>query len=343
MLALVHGGALILVPSIPFIAIGVWLNSNTISHNLIHLPFFRRRAWNLILSGYLSALLGIPQRLWRDRHLAHHAGIPWQLCFSPQLVWESILVAMVWSLMLCFAPGFFAGVYLPGYALGLTLCFLQGRYEHSRQTVSHYGRLYNWFFFNDGYHVEHHQHPGEHWTRLPQRGRQDPHSSRWPAVFRWLERLNLDSLERAVLRFPCLQRFVLKRHENAFRRLLEELPKIRRVGIVGGGIFPRTALVLQRLVPEAQITIIDASLKNIQTARAFLNGEVEFVHALYTGSHGLNMDLIVIPLSYIGDRRKIYQCPDYPPMVVHDWIWRRHKSSAVVSWALLKRINLVCR
>src|ERR1700726_2296556 len=74
-LAIVQAAVLIASPSAPAIALGVWWNSNTISHNFIHRPFFRRRWANLLFSAYLSVLLGIPQTLWPDRHLAHPAGI----------------------------------------------------------------------------------------------------------------------------------------------------------------------------------------------------------------------------------------------------------------------------
>ena len=100
-------------------------------------------------------------------------------------------------------------MYLPGYALGLALCFLQGHFEHARGTTSHYGWLYNWCFFNDGYHAEHHSRPGEHWTRLPQQPHAEAQTSRWPPVLRWLDAVNLDSLERALLRLPWLQRLVV--------------------------------------------------------------------------------------------------------------------------------------
>ena len=71
-LALAHGALLLARPSIPLIAVALWWNANTISHNFIHLPFFRSRALNRLFSWYLTALLGIPQTLWRERHLAHH-------------------------------------------------------------------------------------------------------------------------------------------------------------------------------------------------------------------------------------------------------------------------------
>src|SRR5215470_10749732 len=71
-LALVHGGMLLAWPSILLVAIGLWWNANTISHNFIHRPFFRVRAANAAFSCYLSLLLGFPQSLWRARHLEHH-------------------------------------------------------------------------------------------------------------------------------------------------------------------------------------------------------------------------------------------------------------------------------
>ena len=64
-----------------------------------------------------------------------------------------MLVLAVWTAAASLAPGIFLTVYLPGWALGLGLCFLQGHYEHAGGTTSHYGRLYNLLFFNDGYHV----------------------------------------------------------------------------------------------------------------------------------------------------------------------------------------------
>src|SRR5262249_30034891 len=155
---------LVAVPALPVVTIGLWWNSNTISHYFIHKPFFRSRTLNVLFSLYLSVLLGIPQTLWRDRHLAHHAGVAWRLRLTPQLLAEAMLVVALWSVLLVFAPMFFLTVYLPGYCLGLGLCWLHGYYEHARDTTSHHGTLYNLLFFNDGYHVEHHAHPGRHWT-----------------------------------------------------------------------------------------------------------------------------------------------------------------------------------
>src|SRR5438309_1360087 len=73
-LALAQGGLLLAWPSIPLIAVGLWWNGNSVSHNFIHRPFFATRTLNAIFSCYLSLVLGFPQSFWRARHLAHHFG-----------------------------------------------------------------------------------------------------------------------------------------------------------------------------------------------------------------------------------------------------------------------------
>lgn len=340
-LALAHGGLLLAWPSIPLIAVALWWNANTISHNFIHRPFFRSASRNAVFSCYLSLLLGFPQSLWRARHLAHHTGRP-ASDFKPAPV-DLVAAAVLWTGLAVLAPHFALSVYLPGYLIGLALCLLQGHYEHAGGTVSHYGRVYNALFLNDGYHVEHHAQPGAHWRELGDRKAAEAATSRWPAVLRWLECANLCALERLVLRSTALQRFVLNRHERAMLRLLQGLPRSAHVGIVGGGLFPRTALILRRLMPEAKLTLIDMSAENLAVARRIMGGEVEYVNERFDpGSHS-GFDLLVIPLSFIGNREEIYRRPPGSALLVHDWIWRRRGTSAVVSWLLLKRLNLVRR
>src|SRR5687767_5967139 len=77
-LACVHGFLLVFTPSVTLVALGLWWNANTVSHNFIHLPFFRSRAANLVFSAFLSLLLGLPQSLWRAKHLAHHRDQPFR-------------------------------------------------------------------------------------------------------------------------------------------------------------------------------------------------------------------------------------------------------------------------
>jgi hypothetical protein len=353
-LSFVHAGLLLVVPSIPVVGIGLWWTANTVAHNFIHTPFFRSRSLNRLYSAYLSALMGIPQNLWRDRHLRHHRGqhgsraqdarrgllaVRW----TRDLVLEAAVVLAVWMAVAAVAPAFFVSVYVPGYMLGLGLCYLQGHFEHARGTTSHYGWLYNRFFFNDGYHAEHHLRPGEHWTRLPGQPHAAAHTSRWPPVLRWLDAFSLDALERGVLRLPWLQRLVLGAHERAFRTLLPQLPPVHRVTIIGGGLFPRTALILQRLLPDATLTIVDARLDHLEIARTFLNGGIELRHELFDPGSTEQADLVVIPLSFIGDRDRVYREPAAPAVLVHDWMWKSRGGGVRVSWLLLKRLNLVTR
>jgi hypothetical protein len=342
LLALGQGALVLAVPTLPVLALGLWWNSNTIAHYFLHVPFFRDRRLNTLFALYQTVLLGVPQSLWRDRHLAHHAGVEPRLRWSRRLVVEVALVLGLWAVLLARAPGFFLTVYVPGYLLGLLLCGLHGHYEHvGGGTTSHYGRLYNWLFFNDGYHGEHHASPGSHWTTLPRRATAGGAVSRWPACLRWLDLFRVEALERLVLRSPWLQRFVVRRHERALRALLPRLPAVRRAAVVGGGLFPRTVLVLQRLLPGAQLVVIDARAEHLDIARPFLSGPVELLQDWYDPARHRGFDLVVIPLAYIGDRAALYREPPAPAVLVHDWLWRRRGTGRVVSWLLLKRLNLV--
>lgn len=355
------------MPAALAIAIGIWWNANTVSHIFIHRPFFRRRMANAWFAAGLTALLGFPQSAWRDRHLAHHAGRAYRFRLSREVLVQSALIVTLWAVMAAQAPGFFATVYVPGYLGGLLLCAVHGHYEHAAGTTSHYGRVYNALCFNDGYHAEHHRYPSRSWTDLPACRLPSARTSAWPAPLRWLDLVTLETLERIVLRSTLLQRAVLHVHARAFRPLLTTLPPAPHVAIVGGGLFPRTALILRQLVPDAAITIVDANRANLDCARARLRDErVAFVHAhlafqssefrvrtsesLSPQSELCNLqseicprkwDVVVIPLSFDGDRDALYSHPPAPAVIVHDWIWRRRGTSRIVSLALLKRVNLI--
>jgi hypothetical protein len=341
-LSFAHPAVLYLAPSIPVIALGVWWNSNTISHNFVHLPFFRWSAANRLYAIYLSVLLGIPQALWRERHLAHHRGHSLHFRWTPVMLLESSMILGVWLLMHFLAPSFLWAVYLPGYALGLVLCYLHGYFEHAGGTTSHYGWAYNLSFFNDGYHVEHHAQPGEHWTRL-RRVTIAARSSRWPAILRWLESINLERLESIALRSRILQFVLLKTHERALRKLSTKFPAVRSVTIVGGGMYPRTAILLRRLLPDAYIRIVDASEEHLEAAKPFLDASIELSHERYIAGQPVESDLLVIPLSFSGKRDEVYRSDSPAAILVHDWIWARRGHSAVVSLLLLKRLNLITK
>jgi hypothetical protein len=351
-LAALHGAVLLLAPVAPLIAVGVWWNSNTIAHNFVHRPFFRAKSANTVFSVYQSLLLGIPQTLWRQRHLAHHANVSWQWQWSGGSVVEVVLILLFWGGLVAQWPMFFVWTYLPGYAVGLGLCAIQGHYEHvGGVTTSHYGRVYNLLCFNDGYHGEHHAFPGVPWSKLPDRRHPGPRVSRWPPLLRWLDRCSLNGLELMVLRSPRLQRFVVAAHVRALAPMLSGAGTIRRVAIVGGGLFPRTALVLRKVLPDARLVIIDRERTHLELAQRFIDAlpaderpDVELRHRTFVaGDRCEEFDLVVVPLAFDGDRQGLCANPPAPLLLSHDWVWRAHGCSRLVSIFLLKRLNLIRR
>ena len=354
LLAAAHGLAIGLWPCALAIALGTWWNLNTISHNFIHRPFFRSSIFNRCFSLYLTVLLGVPQTLWRERHLAHHADRPWRLRPSRSLAIESVVVLATWGVMIVLAPGFWFGTYVPGYLAALALCMIHGHYEHAGGTASHYGRLYNCIFFNDGYHCEHHARPGRSWRTLAELRLTSTRASHWPAVLRWLDDLSgwlrvrpvcgfLNTLERLVLHSRTCQTFVVRCHTKALQRLVNRLPQARTVAIVGGGLFPRTVLVVRRVLPDVELTVIDASAANVQAARGVIDDSVHWLNAWYDPKRHGGFDLVIVPLAYVGDREALYAHPPAPAVLIHDWIWRRRGAGEIVSFWLLKRVNLVRR
>ena len=63
---------------------------------------------------------------------------------------------------------------VPFWYLGHCFSYLNGYYRHYGANpdkpiawgVSSYGKIYNWLFFYNGYHAEHHFRPKVHWTRM---------------------------------------------------------------------------------------------------------------------------------------------------------------------------------
>ena len=108
---------------------------------------------------------------------------------------------------------------------------------------------------------------------------------------------------------------------------------------------PMSGMLLKNTSPltleGGSLTVIDGDADNIETARDLAPEGVEFVHAWYKPADVAGFDLVVFPLAFRGDRLAIYRQPPAPLVVVHDWLWRRRGASVVVSWLLLKRLNLV--
>src|SRR5262249_47061534 len=173
--------------------------------------------------------------------------------------------------------------------------------------------------------------PGAGGTPLPQYRAADARTSRWPAPLRWMERFGLDSLERIVLRSSALQRFVVRAHARAFQEIASTLPAIEHVAIVGGGLFPRSYMVLTALLRSASFSCSDEGAGNLARAGAFVvRSRGELVPAGYDPREGDRYDFVVTPLSSAGARKSISPPPPAPAVIVHDWIWRRRGDSRVV-------------
>jgi hypothetical protein len=149
-----------------------------------------------------------------------------------------------------------------------------------------------------------------------------------------------------------LGRWILATHQRAFVRVLSrhpELHPLRRVAVIGGGLFPRTAIVLRRLLPEVGLTLIDARAEHLAIAQRHLQRlgigarGIEWRQGFYPDQTGTlaDFDLVVMPLALVGDRRALYDADAGPPRLIHDWAWRRRgQSGTMVSLLMLKRLNL---
>jgi fatty acid desaturase len=97
-----------------------------------------------------------------------------------QAVVETVVLAAFWGTMAWLDWRYFVLFYLPSYYLGWVLSYAEGYLEHYRcepgnyfaNSVSSYNLLYNFFWFNNGYHQEHHWDPKVHWTRMKELHRQ---------------------------------------------------------------------------------------------------------------------------------------------------------------------------
>lgn len=115
-----------------------------------------------------------------------------------QVIWETAALALFWLALCGFGLGFFAFFHLPAWYLGQVAAHAENYQEHylatpgSRLTdsVSCYNPLYNWLWFNNGYHQEHHLRPRVHWTRIKEvRARMLPPSRRRVvAIAHWFNR-----------------------------------------------------------------------------------------------------------------------------------------------------------
>ncbi len=90
-------------------------------------------------------------------------------------LFEMVLTAVLMIGLLIFNWRFMF-YFLPFWFFGHCLSYLNGYFLHFGGNsdvpmawgVSSYHKLYNWVWFNNGYHAEHHYRPRAHWTRMKQ-------------------------------------------------------------------------------------------------------------------------------------------------------------------------------
>lgn len=87
---------------------------------------------------------------------------------------ELISVLIFWCVLIDINYKFFLMFYLPVWYLGQVAALMENYFEHygagvndrKRDSVSCYNKLYNFLWFNNGYHQEHHFSPTTHWTEI---------------------------------------------------------------------------------------------------------------------------------------------------------------------------------
>ncbi len=337
--------AALVVASSPWLpALALWWTGNTVAHHAAHRRFFVGRRAEAGFRCALTLLLGVPQRLWQRLHLAHHAGRAFRWRGDAALRREAAVLAAAAATLACIAPGRLLAVHLPGVALGLLLAALHGRGEHARGTTDQRTRWWNVPMLNDGWHAEHHAAPGRHWRDLPDAPLPDARCSALPPPLRWLEALRpaawLDAAERLVLRSPWLRARVLAAHRRALAHELAGLPAPARVLVVGGGLFPRSALLLRERFPRARITVVDGEPRHLALAAPLLPTGVETRAAWFTPALVRCGDLVVLPLALRGARAPLL-ANAAARVLVHEWAWRSPGTGCVVAWWLCKRVRLI--
>ena len=92
-----------------------------------------------------------------------------------RLVWFESAAMLIFSSALAYvSPLYFLEFVVPVWFLGQVAALAENYLEHhyaipgNRQTdsVSCYNRAYNWLWFNNGFHQEHHCKPTVHWTKV---------------------------------------------------------------------------------------------------------------------------------------------------------------------------------
>jgi fatty acid desaturase len=134
------------------------------------------------LSIYKHGHDGHPENIWTYTFISYLRDDPRETFndiyrLSPREAYWGIveIAAFVLTFTLAFVLNWkFMCYFLPFYYFGHCLSYLNGYYLHLGGNpnvpiawgVSSYHKLYNWIWFNNGYHAEHHYRPRLHWTQM---------------------------------------------------------------------------------------------------------------------------------------------------------------------------------
>ena len=158
-------------------------------------------------------------------------------------------------------------------------------------------------------------------------------ASRWPPLLRWLEAVDLETLERLVLRSAVLQRLVVRRASQRVSRAAA--PTVRRSGAwrsSAAGSSRERPWCFASSCPPREIVVIDASRRNLDTARRSWSS---------AGRRSCTRDFRRRVDRHRGDirpardsarvsgrPRRDLRRPPAPAVLVHDWLWHGQRDGA---------------
>ncbi|MDX2227099.1 MAG: fatty acid desaturase [Verrucomicrobiae bacterium] len=117
---------------------------------------------------FLSYFRDDPKAIYQEIHRRNPSDARWGILeIVAFVIFYGTLFVLNWQ---------FALFFIPFYYLGHCLSHLNGYFEHFGGNprvpiawgVSTYESLYNWTWFYNGYHAEHHFRPKMHWTKMRQ-------------------------------------------------------------------------------------------------------------------------------------------------------------------------------
>jgi fatty acid desaturase len=119
--------------------------------------------WSYVFKGYFR---DDPKAIYREIARKNRDDAVWGVFeIGAFLSFFALGFLLDWRFMLFFLPFYYAGHCL-SYLNGYFLHFGGNPDKPIAWGVSSYHKLYNWLWFNNGYHAEHHFRPKMHWTLM---------------------------------------------------------------------------------------------------------------------------------------------------------------------------------